>query len=105
MSAKGQRKKPAPSPAPAHRPAKSAWPLIGTVGRGMLALGLVTAVMLGVVWIGGQTGRVVAPRDRYSVDFADILTPSPPSQDRVRFLLEVRYLGDLPERVQSVDPI
>ena len=97
------RKKPPPSPAPAHR-AASAWPLAGTVGRGLLALGIVAGVMMAVVWVGGQTGRVVAPRDRYSVDFADIQTPTPPSGDRTRILLEVRYLGDLPERVQSVDP-
>lgn len=103
MSGKGQRKKSPPTPAAAPR-RSSAWPLVGTVGRGLLALALVTAVMMAVVWVGGQTGRVVAPQSRYAVEIANIRTPTPPSNDPVRFLLEVRYLGDLPERVQSVDP-
>ena len=101
--------RPAPRPAApratgAHRGGGSAWPLVGTAGRGVLALGVVLAVMAAVIWVGGRAGHTVAPRDRYTVPFADIRCPAPPGTDRLRFLTEVRYLGNVPETVQVVDP-
>ena len=103
--AKPSPARPAPRPAaPLHRGGGSAWPLVGTAGRGVLALGVVLAVMAAVIWVGGRAGHTVAPRERYGVPFADIRCPAPPGVDRLRFLTEVRYLGDLPETVQVVDP-
>lgn len=94
----------APPARPAAPRGRTAWPLVGTAGRGVLALGVVLAVMAGVIWVGGRAGHTVAPRDRYTVPFADIRCPTPPGVDRLRFLTEVRYLSNVPETVQVVDP-
>jgi hypothetical protein len=78
--------------------------LAGVVVKGVLALALVGAVVYGVAWLGGEAGERVAGRDRYAVRVADIVCEAPPGKDRAAFLTEVRYLADLPEAVQAVDP-
>jgi hypothetical protein len=69
-----------------------------------LALALAGGAVAGLAWVGEQAGLSVAGRDRYAVKVADISCDSPPGTDRATFLTEVRYLGDLPETVQTVDP-
>ncbi len=78
--------------------------LVGVAVKGLIALGLVAAVVYGVAWLGGAAGERVAGRDRYTVRVADIACGAPPGKDRAAFLTEVRYLADLPETVQAVDP-
>src|SRR5690242_11918224 len=78
--------------------------LAGVAVKGLLALGLVAGVVYGVAWLGGAAGERVADRDRYAVRVADISCDAPPGKDRAAFLTEVRYLADLPETVQAVDP-
>jgi hypothetical protein len=78
--------------------------LVGIAVKGLLALALVAGVVYAVAWLGGRAGERVAGRDRYSVRVADIACDAPPGKDRATFLTEVRYLADLPETVQAVDP-
>ncbi len=88
---------------PPHR-AGSAGHLLRTAAKSLLALALGVGVLIGVAWFGGRAGRDVAPRSRYTVAFADIESAAPPGEDRKTFLTEVRFLNDLPETLQSVDP-
>ena len=60
--------------------------------------------MAGLAWVGREAGLSIIGRDRYAVRVADISCDSPPATDRAAFLTEVRYLGNLPETVQAVDP-
>jgi hypothetical protein len=78
--------------------------LAGIAVRGLIALGIVAGVVAGVVWLGEQSGQQVAHRERYAVRVLDIACDAPPGTDRSTFLTEVRYLGNLPEAVSSVDP-
>ena len=57
-----------------------------------------------VAWLGGRAGERVVGRDRYAVRVADVVCDAPPGKDRPTFLTEVRYLANLPETVQAVDP-
>ncbi len=80
------------------------WHLLKTAAKATVALALAFGVLVGIAWFGSQAGTEVAPHGRYTVAFGDIETAAPPGQDRKAFLFEVRYLSDLPETVQSVDP-
>ena len=80
------------------------WHLLKTAAKALLALALAFGVLVGIAWFGSKAGTEVAPLGRYTVAFADIETAAPPGRERIDFLNEVRYLGDLPETVQSVDP-
>ncbi|HVK16819.1 MAG TPA: hypothetical protein VM533_07710 [Fimbriiglobus sp.] len=78
--------------------------LVGIAVKGLLALALVGGVVYAVAVLGGMAGERVAGRDRYAVRVADIACDTPPGKDRTAFLTEVRYLANLPEAVQAVDP-
>jgi len=80
------------------------WGLAGVVVKGLFALGLVVAAVAGVAWLGNRAGEQVADRPRYTARVADIRCDAPPGTDRAAFLTEVRYLANLPETVQVVDP-
>ncbi len=80
------------------------WHLLKTAAKAFLALSLAFGVLAGIAWFGSKAGTVVTPQARYTVAFADIETAAPPGQDRKTFLTEVRFLSDLPETLQSVDP-
>jgi len=78
---------------------------VGWIGvKAVLTLVMLFGLVGGLVWLGGQAGPAVATRDRYTVAVADLRCDVPPGTDRATFLGEVRYLGRLPETVQSVDP-
>lgn len=70
----------------------------------LLALASAGGVVGGLAWVGREAGADIAGRGRYVVRVADIACDAPPGSDRATFLTEVRYLGGLPETVQSVDP-
>ena len=72
--------------------------------RVVLALILAGGVVGGLSWIGQRAGSEVAGQSRYTVKVADILCDSPPGSDRGTFLMEVRYLNEMPDAFQSVDP-
>ena len=93
----GDRK--APAGAPSDR-LQLAW----IAAKALVALGIVAAVVAGVALLGRRAGEQVAGRDRYAVKVSDIACDPPPGRDRVTFLAEVRYLANLPETVQAVDP-
>jgi hypothetical protein len=78
---------------------------IGWIGiKAAVTLLLLFGLVGGLVWLGGKAGPAVANRDRYAVPVTDLRCDVPPGTDRATFLGEVRYLGQLPETVQSVDP-
>ena len=72
--------------------------------RVALALLLAVGVVAGIGWAGRRAGLGLIGRDRYAVRVADLDCPAPPGTDRATFLIEVRYLGNLPEQVSAVDP-
>lgn len=80
------------------------WALAGVVVKGLFALGLVVAAVAGIAWVGDRAGEQVSDRSRYTIRVADIRCDAPPGTDRASFLTEVRYLANLPETVQVVDP-
>lgn len=71
-----------------------------------IAVALVVLLVGGLGYLGRQAGESVADqeRDRYAVRVADIQVELPPFLNRSEFLTEVRYLGELPETVQAIDP-
>lgn len=107
------RKKPAkskpaadPPPAPVHHapPRKSAAkPLVGVVVKTAVAVSVIVGVVYLIVRAGESAGQKVAPRDRYTVAFADLRVEPPPGLDRVTFLSEAQHLGSAPATVQAVD--
>ena len=78
--------------------------LAKTAAKALLALALAFGLLAGLAHLGERAGSGVAPQPRYTVLFADIETDAPPGRDRKTFLTEVRFLNDLPETLQSVDP-
>lgn len=104
MAAKDRKPRPAKRAKETPRRTVSRWALIGVAAKGLIAVGLVAGVVYAVAWLGGRAGTRVADRERYAVRVADIACDSPPGTDKLTFLTEVRYLGQLPETVQAVDP-
>lgn len=72
--------------------------------RVLIGLALAAGLVGGLAWLGREAGSGVAGQSRYAVKVADILCNAPPGSDRIIFLTEVRYIGGLPDAVQSVDP-
>ena len=94
-----------PKPKKASTPAAAPYRALARVAaKGLLAAGLVAAVVAGIAWVGDRAGEQVSGRSRYTVRVADIACDAPPGKDRATFLTEVRYKADLPETVQAVDP-
>ena len=91
-------------PPPPNRSNGAGWHLLKTAAKSLFALALAFGVLAGFVGLGQRAGTDVVPNARYTVAFADIETTSPSGQDRKTFLTEVRFLSDLPETLQSVDP-
>ena len=89
---------------PPTRSTGAGWHLLKTAAKSLFALALAFGVLAGLVGLGKRAGTDVAPNARYTVAFADIETAAPSGQDRKTFLTEVRFLSDLPETLQSVDP-
>ncbi len=89
---------------PPPRRVGAGWHLFKTSVKSLVALALAFGVLAGIAWFGTRAGTGVAPNARYTVFFTDIETAAPPGLDRQSFLMEVRYLYDLPETLQSVDP-
>jgi hypothetical protein len=85
--------------------AKPAGPPVAVVAaKGVFAVALAAGLIAAVGWVGRKAGGALADRDRYAVRVADLRFATPPYIDPKAFLTEVRYLGNLPETVQSIDP-
>lgn len=82
----------------------SAPPVAAVAAKGVLAVAVAVGLVAALGWVGRKAGDGVADRDRYAVRVADLTFDAPPHLDPKTFLTEVRYLGDLPETVQSTDP-
>jgi hypothetical protein len=78
--------------------------LVRHVVRVLFTISVAAALVAGVVWFGTRAGEQVAADPRFATRFADIDCPAPPGRSREAFLSEVRYLGNAPETIQSVDP-
>ena len=85
-------------------PTSAGWHLLKTAVKSIVALALAFGVLVGIAWFGTRAGTDVSPNARYTVPFADIESAAPLGLDRRGFLTEVRFLNDLPETLQSVDP-
>jgi hypothetical protein len=59
--------------------------------------------LLCVVVIGRLTREGIRDWDRYALAFTDIDCPTPPAQSRADFLVEVRQLAGLPDRLSVLD--
>jgi hypothetical protein len=71
----------------------------------MLAtLGVVAGLLFGLGWVGDQARHRLGPHKRYQVRFTDIECDTPPGRDRPTFLSEVRYVSDVPDTFQLLDP-
>jgi hypothetical protein len=62
-------------------------------------LAAIGGFMAGLRHLDVVARRQIGPRDRYEVRVADIECDTPVGMDRLVFLAEVRYVGNLPERV------
>lgn len=70
----------------------------------LVTLGVVAALVYGIMRLGDEARRNIGPRDRYAVKFADIRCDPPPGTTRETFLTEVRYASNLASTFQSLDP-
>jgi hypothetical protein len=68
---------------------------------GVVAAGLTIA---GVIAVGNAARDSLGRHDRYLLAFRDIECDAPPGQDRTAFLDEVQYYGQLPDKVNVLDP-
>ena len=91
-------------PPPKRPPPAGGTQAVAVVAKTVLAIALVGLLIGGLGYLGQQAGESVADRDRYAVRVADIQVQLPAFLERSAFLTEVRYLGELPETVQAVDP-
>jgi hypothetical protein len=66
--------------------------------RLLLAIALGVAVIVGIIWLGHAAKEDLA----LVVDQLDV--PSPPNMSRNDFLAEVRYQGNLPDKLHRGDP-
>jgi len=100
MAGKKAKAKNPPQPAPG----PNRWVLAWVATKVLFALAFVVGTVAAIAWIGGVAGERVSGNERYSVRVAEIHCDAPSGTDRSTFLTEVRYLADLPETVQNVDP-
>jgi hypothetical protein len=70
----------------------------------LLTLGAVAGLLFGLGWVGDHARKGLGPHDRYRVRFADVECDTPPGCDRPTFLSEVRYVSDVPDTFQLLDP-
>ena len=84
--------------------AKSNGAWLRTVIQIVLVLALVTGLGFGFHRLNRAAANGVAAQPRYAVPVAEMQFDSPEYLDRKAFLREVRYLANLPEAVQSIDP-
>lgn len=75
-----------------------------TAVKALAAVALAVGLVAGVRWVGSLAAVGVAGRDRYAVRTADLRFDPPSHTDPRAFLTEVRYLANLPDAVQSIDP-
>jgi hypothetical protein len=78
------------------------WPVVAV--KLVFALGLAVALLVGLIWLGHRSADRITDRDRYTVRLSDLKFNTPVHLDPRVFLTEVRYLGDLPDTVQTIDP-
>ncbi len=72
--------------------------------RPIIAVLIAAALVFGLVWLG-QFGREwLNRRQHYTVKFADMRCESPPGMDKIKFLGEVQYLGNLPDQISVLEP-
>ena len=91
-------------PPPKRPPPAGGTQAVAVVAKTVLAIALVGLLIGGLGYLGQRAGEAVADRDRFAVRVADIQVQLPAFLERSAFLTEVRYLGELPEAVQAVDP-
>jgi hypothetical protein len=64
---------------------------------------IMAGLILLLVQLGQWTRERVSSLDRYTVGFANLECPPPPTGDRNQFLSEVQYLGNLPDQLHLLD--
>jgi len=77
--------------------------LLSVILKSVLAVLCIIGLVSGLAWIGQRAGKEVAPNTRFAVRTLELDVPTPPGLDKPTFITEVRFLGNLPETVQSVD--
>jgi hypothetical protein len=60
-------------------------------------------VLVGLVLLGEAALERVRAWDRYSIPFADIQCTPPEGLSREDFLLQVRYVSEMPEQIRLLD--
>ena len=70
----------------------------------VFVLALVVGLGFGFHHLNRAAANGLAAQPRYAVPVAELQFDSPEYLDRKAFLREVRYLANLPEAVQSIDP-
>jgi len=98
------KKKTLPQPKKPPAATRGSGVAIAVVLKTLLAVALVGLMIGGLGYLGNRSAERLAHRERYAVPVADIQVEVPPFLDRSTFLLEVRYLGELPEKVVSISP-
>ena len=91
-------------PPPKRPPPAGGTQAVAVVAKTVLAVALVGLLVGGLGYLGRRAGEAVSDRDRFAVRVADTQVQLPAFLERSAFLTEVRYLGELPEAVQAVDP-
>jgi hypothetical protein len=71
--------------------------------RGLWLVSVIGLVFAGLISLGFWLRQQVRPLHAYSLRFDRIDCPDPPGQNHQEFLGEVRYLGELPEKLAILD--
>jgi hypothetical protein len=87
-------KKPKPSPPPRGRP----------LFKLAAVLVVVASVGYGIATLGERAAHQLRNRERYLVPLDTIELDPPPNTTREIFLIEVRYVADLPTHLAALDP-
>lgn len=75
------------------------------LGRVFITLAGVSLVVGGLIAIGNSLRESLGPQERYTLPFSDVECPAPPGQERAKFLIDVQYLGEMPDKLSVLDPL
>jgi hypothetical protein len=72
--------------------------------KSLALLATVALFLTGLIWLGELVREDLREQQRCALPFADVICAPPPGLNRGDFLDEVRYLGNVPERLNLLDP-
>ncbi len=70
----------------------------------LVLIGGACALVAGIIYAGRETRAHIRSHDRYTTDLETVECTPPPGMQRLDFMSEVQYVGNLPRRLNLLDP-